>query len=160
MRVIVMSDSHGSLYQAEKIIKANPEADMFVHLGDGEAEVAALKIKYPDLDIRSVRGNCDFSNDSPNFIIIEAMGRKIFCAHGHRYHVRDGTDALVYAAIQNDCEAALFGHTHERYIAREEGIDVMNPGSCAFPRDGMKPSYGFIDITEYGIFMNIIDVGY
>ncbi len=155
-----MSDSHGSVHQAEKIIKANSGADMFIHLGDGEADVSALKIKYPDLDIRNVRGNCDFSKDLPDFIIVEAMGRRIFCAHGHRYQVRDGTDALIYAALQNGCEAALFGHTHERYFAREEGIDVMNPGSCAFPRDGMKPSYGFIDVTGYGIFMNIIDVGY
>ena len=44
MRIIVMSDSHGYSAQVEKIIHANPEADMFIHLGDGESEVAQMKI--------------------------------------------------------------------------------------------------------------------
>lgn len=155
-----MSDSHGSRTQLEKIIKANPEADMFIHLGDGEAEIAEMKVKYPDIDLRSVRGNCDFSNDIPAFLILEVMERKIFCTHGHRYYVKDGTETLRSVARDNGCCAALFGHTHERCISREDGIDIMNPGSCSCPRDGNKPSYGFIDVTEYGVFMNIIDVGY
>ncbi len=154
-----MSDSHGSRSQVEKIIRANPEADMFIHLGDGEEDVAAARINFPDIDLRSVRGNCDFSRKSPDHLIIEAMGRKIFCAHGHRYYVKDGTEALCFAAQDNGCCAALYGHTHERYISRDDGIDVMNPGSCSCPRDGMRPSYGYIDVTEYGIFMNIIEVG-
>lgn len=160
MRIIVVSDSHGSRVQLEKVIRANPEADMFVHLGDGEAEIAEMKIKYPDIDLRSVRGNCDFSKDSPDFLVLEVMGRKIFCTHGHRYYVKDGTETLRSVASDNGCCAALFGHTHERLIAREDGIDIMNPGSCSFPRDGNKPSYGFIDVTEHGVFMNIIDVGF
>lgn len=155
-----MSDSHGNMESVEKIIKCNPDADMFIHLGDGEREVAAVRVKYPQLDFRSVRGNCDFSWDSPDFLIVEAEGIKIFCAHGHRFGVRDGAETMCFTARENDCCAALFGHTHERYISSEDGIDVMNPGSCSCPRDGNKPSYGFIDVTKAGVFMNIIDVGY
>ena len=54
-----MSDSHGSLESVEKIISANPNADMFIHLGDGEREVAAVRAKYPDLNLISVCGNCN-----------------------------------------------------------------------------------------------------
>ena len=159
MRIIVMSDSHGSMPMLEMIVAFNKNADMFIHLGDGEREVASLRIKYPDIDLRSVRGNCDFGKESPDFLVVEAGGHRIFCSHGHRYSVKSGTETLRSIAKDNGCDAALFGHTHERYISCEDGIDIMNPGSCDCPRDGNKPSYGYIDITENGLFMNIIDVG-
>ncbi len=155
-----MSDSHGNMGQIEKIIKCNPDADMFIHLGDGEREVSSVHIKYPNLDFRSVRGNCDWSRESPEFLVVEAGKARIFCVHGHRYYVRDGVGTLCATAWDNGCNAALFGHTHERYIGNEEGIDIMNPGSCSCPRDGNKPSYGIIDVTDAGIFLNIFDVGY
>lgn len=155
-----MSDSHQQQAQVEKIIRANKGADIFVHLGDGETDVDAMRLKYPGIDLRNVSGNCDSGFGVPRSIIIEAMGRKIFCTHGKSYHVDDGIEPIVFAAKENGCCAALFGHTHERFIGKSEGIDLMNPGSCSMPRDGMKPSYGFIDITENGVFMNIIDVGY
>ncbi|MBQ3161358.1 MAG: metallophosphoesterase [Oscillospiraceae bacterium] len=160
MRIIVMSDSHGQSSQVERIIRANPEADMFIHLGDGESEIAQMKIKYPDIDLRSVRGNCDWSKDSPDFLVVDCGTAKIFCCHGHRYSVKSGTELLRSIARDNGCAAAFFGHTHERYIAREDGIEILNPGSCSSPRDGNKPSYAFVDVLENGIFLNIIDVGY
>lgn len=161
-----MSDSHGNRENAEKIISANLNADMFIHLGDGEREVADIRVRYPDIKLIGVRGNCDWGRESPDYAVAEcgvhAGGKevRIFCTHGHRYYVKDGTETLRSVARDNGCCAALFGHTHERYIACEDGIDIMNPGSCSYPRDGNKPSYGFIDVTENGVFMNIIDVGY
>ncbi|MDE7279165.1 MAG: YfcE family phosphodiesterase, partial [Oscillospiraceae bacterium] len=138
---------------------ANPQAYLFIHLGDGERHVAFIRHKHPDINLISVRGNCDWGMESPDYAIAECGDIKIFCTHGHRYYVKDGTETLRSVARDNGCKAALFGHTHERYIACEDGIDVMNPGSCRLPRDGMKPSYGFIDVTDAGVFMNIIDVG-
>lgn len=155
-----MSDSHGQSAQVEKIIRANPEADMFIHLGDGESEIAQMRLKYPDIDLRAVRGNCDFGREFPDFQIIDCGRAKIFCTHGHRYSVKCGTELLRSIARDNGCNAAFFGHTHERYIAREDGIEILNPGSCSCPRDGNKPSYAFVDVVEAGIFLNIIDVGY
>lgn len=155
-----MSDSHGSLSQAERIIKANPDADMFIHLGDGEREIASLRLRYPDIDLRGVQGNCDFGRELPLSLIVEVNGTRIFCTHGNRCGVKDGTEILRSVARDNNCTAALFGHTHERYVSCEDGIDLMNPGSCSCPRDGNLPSYGYIDITDAGLFMNIIEVGY
>lgn len=154
-----MSDSHGNMGSVEKIIAKNRDADIFIHLGDGEREVRDLRVKYPDLNLISVRGNCDWSGESMPFEIAECGGVRIFCAHGHRYYVKDGTVTLRSAARDNGCQAALFGHTHERYIACEDGIDIMNPGSCSCPRDGNKPSYGIVDVTDAGVFMNIFNVG-
>ncbi len=160
MRIIVMSDSHGYRAQLEKIINMNPDADMFIHLGDGEREIAEIKIRYPDIDFRSVLGNCDWSKDSPQSLIVECGKARIFCTHGHRYGVKSGTELLRSIARDNNCNMAFFGHTHERYYAVEDGIEILNPGSCSNPRDGNKPSYAFVDVVDAGIFVNIIDVGY
>lgn len=155
-----MSDSHGVSSQVERIIHTNSDADMFIHLGDGEQDVTKMRMKYPDIDLVCVDGNCDWSAENPKFRIVEVMGRKIFCTHGHRYNVKNGTETLRSVARDNGCCAVLFGHTHERYQATEDGIDIMNPGSCACPRDGMNPSYGHIIINDEGtLFMNIFDVG-
>ena len=102
-----MSDSHGSASQLEKIINANKDADMFIHLGDGEYEIAALRHRYPDIDFRSVKGNCDFGKESPLFLVVEAGGHRLFCTHGHRYGVKSDTELLRFIAKDNNCDAAL-----------------------------------------------------
>ena len=36
MRIIAMSDSHTSFDKVRQIVERNKEADLFIHLGDGE----------------------------------------------------------------------------------------------------------------------------
>ena len=159
MRIIVMSDSHRNYHAIEKVISKNlGNADIFVHLGDGEDEVDPLRLKYPHLDIRCVSGNCDYMSSSPDFFIIDVKGARIFCTHGHRYFVKGGTETLRSIARDNKCNVVLFGHTHERYQSYEDGIYIMNPGSCSCPRDGKSPSYGFVDVTDKGIITNIVEL--
>ncbi|MCI7805035.1 MAG: metallophosphoesterase family protein, partial [Oscillospiraceae bacterium] len=55
-------------------------------------------------------------------------------------------------------DIALYGHTHERFCAYEDGLYIMNPGSTSCPRDGRKPSFGIIDVSPSGIMTNIIDL--
>ena len=158
MRIIVMSDSHGNTFAVHKIIDGNLSADMFIHLGDGEREMTLMKEKYPHLDIRCVRGNCDWNSSLPPMLVIDTEKARIFCTHGHRCYVKQGTELLLSTVRENGCNIALFGHTHQRYASYEDGIYIMNPGSCSQPRDFKKPSYGFIAITEAGIVTNIVEV--
>jgi len=152
-----MSDSHGLVKPIKKIIEKNTGADIFVHLGDGENEVAKITEEYPGLDIRCVRGNCD-GGKFPNHIIIDAGSARIFCAHGHRYSVKYGLGRLRDTAFANNCSVAAFGHTHSRCDSYADGIWLFNPGSCALPRDFQEPSYGYIDVTRAGIAVNILEV--
>lgn len=159
MRIIAMSDSHGSRYALEKVFEASlKDGNIFVHLGDGERELELMKSKYPDSDIRHVAGNCDYGSLSPNFDIVYAGDVKILITHGHMYGVKRGTEQLRSMAVRYGCKVALFGHTHCRYQGYEDGIYIMNPGSCSCPRDFSKPSYGYIDITPQGIFTSIVDL--
>lgn len=159
VRIIVMSDSHGDIFAVRDIIKRNRNADMFIHLGDGENEVTALRAEFPDNIIRHVAGNCDYCSLSPQTdIIVADNGVKIFCAHGHRHFVKGGTEIIRSVAKDNGCTIVLFGHTHCRYSSYEDGMYIMNPGSCSRPRDGKSPSFGVIEITDKGILTNITDL--
>lgn len=154
-----MSDSHGKKAALDEIIRrTRSNAAMYIHLGDGEEELEAVRWEHPELNIRSVAGNCDYCASSPASDIIEVCGVRIFACHGHRYGVNSSTELLRSIARDNGCAAALFGHTHCRYSSYEDGIYLLNPGSCSRPRDGFKPSFGTIDITSKGIVTNIVDL--
>ena len=160
MRIIVISDTHGNYSNLEKVLKRNTDADWIIHLGDGELELDRFVIARPVIapKIIHVAGNCDYDSLSPDFFVLPAIEHRIFAAHGHKYSVSASLDKIKAAARENDCDIILFGHTHERFMTYEDGLYIMNPGSAASPRDGKRPSFGNIDVSEYGVLMNIADV--
>lgn len=160
MRIIVMSDSHNNYFAVEKIVRRNLDADMFIHLGDGENDVDRVILRYPEVGSRfiHVRGNCDTGSFSQNCEVICAGSHKIFAAHGHLYGVYGGLEILRKNASANGCDIILYGHTHARFQSYEDGVYVMNPGSASSPRDGNLPSFGCIDISEAGVVTHIVEV--
>ena len=42
MKIIVFSDSHGSYAAVQSIMDKNPDADMYIFLGDGDSEVEKM----------------------------------------------------------------------------------------------------------------------
>lgn len=169
-RIVCMSDSHGFYKPIEKIVQKQPSADMYVFLGDGmgyifdneETDIQLFLKNHPQYSNKfySVRGNCDDDSSIPFVQIIDAPKHRIFATHGHKYSVGGGLDRIISAAKKEDCDIVLYGHTHTRYSNyTDDGMYIMNPGSCAVPRDGKKPSFGIIDLFENGtILTNIADV--
>ncbi|MCD8095633.1 MAG: metallophosphoesterase [Ruminococcus sp.] len=158
MRLIVFSDTHGSLGAAREIVERNKDARTFIFLGDGEREIDKLRILYPELEILNVSGNCDYGSFTPNSNLYDMGSSRIFYTHGHRFSVKYGVDTLVTKAKEVGADIALFGHTHERYYKYIDGVHVLNPGSASCPRDGSKPSYAFIDITDGGIMCSHVEL--
>lgn len=160
MRIIVISDTHGSYSALENILLRNADADKFIHLGDGEKELEQFKISNPAFERRIVHvaGNCDYNSMSSDESVITAAYCKIFATHGHLYRVKYSLDLIKSAARENGCNIILYGHTHERFMKTEDGFYIMNPGSASCPRDGNAPSFGHIDISLSGVVMNIADV--
>jgi putative phosphoesterase len=158
VRIIICSDSHGNALSLKKIIENNKKAAVFVHLGDGQHEYELMRERYPDIDIRYVRGNNDYASAYPDQLVVDVPGARILCVHGHRHAVYYGTDTLLEIARNLECNVVCFGHTHRRYESYEDGIYILNPGSCSCPRDGKPPSYGFVDVTDNGIVINIVEV--
>ena len=148
MRILVISDSHGSLRNIEKAIEAQPEAKNIIFLGDGASEIEEASYIYTDRIFHIVSGNCDFASMEPSRKTVTVNGTKIFFTHGH---YMQGTENLVKTARLEGAKIALCGHTHIAYTGYFDGIHVMNPGSLTRPRDFSSGSYGVIDITDGGI---------
>ena len=157
MRIIVFSDTHGNMNVIDKIIADNQFSNHFMFLGDGLKELEIVRLKYPDKKFYAVLGNCD-KGDAPEEQVVTIGGARIYMAHGHLLGVKESLDELKERARENKADAALFGHTHERYFEYEGGMFVLNPGSASQPADDLPPSYAFIDIGLTGVGGTHIDI--
>ncbi|WP_294467680.1 metallophosphoesterase [uncultured Ruminococcus sp.] len=146
MRILVVSDTHGDLRTLMKAVNAQPSAEIIVHCGDGDEQVQYLKDTIKDKMIVGVRGNCDWCSNLLSKEILNVCGKKIFITHGHLYNAKVGLYTIMSAAREEKADILLFGHTHNAMTYYEDGLYVMNPGSCS----GYMASYGYIDITEKG----------
>jgi len=155
VRIVVVSDSHNSFSALHRLIKAEPKAELFIHLGDGEPEFESLHRGCPDKRMIFVKGNSDWGSHSKDEDMVTCLGKQIFFTHGHRYGVKQGLDLLHRRAKSLGADIALFGHTHIAMNLYHGGIHLLNPGSIALPRDG-APSYGVIDLTEERPYLGIV----
>ena len=62
-RIVIMSDSHGQFGPLQKIMEMQPDASMYIHLGDSEGGVSMLRKKYPEKEFFCLRGNCDHNSE-------------------------------------------------------------------------------------------------
>ena len=140
MKILVISDTHHMLSNAEKLIeKLDP--DYVFHLGDMCEDCRALEKSYPRKIIVSVKGNNDFFDMSyPLERCFELYGKKIFMCHGHKYNLKSSLLPITYKGKELGADIVLFGHTHSAYLDEYDGMTVMNPGSVV--------SYGIIEIDE------------
>jgi putative phosphoesterase len=137
LRILIMSDSHGRNENVELAIaqvrEEIGEFQMLIHLGDvGDArEIESLA----GVPCYIVRGNTDYDAKLLNANVIEAGGHRIFATHGHLYQVDTRLDLLRFAALENDCDIAMYGHTHVPYLEEApDDVTILNPGSISKPR--------------------------
>lgn len=147
MKLLVVSDTHGDTYSLKSAINARPDAEVVIHCGDGNSEFEKFKSLYPEKHFIGVRGNCDFCSSASNIETITLEGKKIFVTHGHLYNAKYGLFSLVCAAREAKADLLLFGHTHNALEDYDDGLYIVNPGSC----HGLGASYAYIDVTEKGI---------
>lgn len=157
MRITVISDSHRNERTVRGILADREDSKHIFFLGDITADIEDMNLEFPDKNFYIVSGNCDFCSSYPSSDIETVGGKKIFYTHGHNLGVKHGTERLLDTAKSLNCEIALFGHTHTSQILYEDGIYLVNPGSCSQPRDFHK-SYAVIDIEENGIMPIIINI--
>ena len=159
MKILVVSDIHGSAFYAkkleERIDTENPDkiillGDLYYHgprnpltLEYAPKEVADILNSHKD-KILAVRGNCDAEVDQmisefkiEENIRLEIEGKKFFFTHGHKYNIdfwpNEEFDVLVY------------GHFHTGFIKEKEGKIFVNSGSISLPKKKTKNSYLIID---------------
>ncbi len=162
MKIIAMSDSHGSNYNMKAVMTLHYDADMFIHAGDGCEDFVKLCLER-NLPYIAVRGNCDIFSKQQDEQLCELGEKKIFVTHGHLYSAKLTTESLMTAGSMRQADIVIFGHTHEslcEYIDDKrfgKPFYMVNPGSISLPMNG-SPSYALIEIRNGDILINIADV--
>ena len=142
MKYLVISDTHGFINNAVKLIE-NLKPDYCIHLGDVVADCEELENTFPKQKFIFVKGNNDFwTRDAlfPDERIFTLENKNFFLCHGHKYHVKSGTEFLKKTAKENNADIVLYGHTHTKKIEWDGRMLILNPGSVF--------SYGIISIDN------------
>lgn len=144
MKILVMSDSHGKEGYVYDIMKNNTDADVVIHLGDGEDDLGLSIAELPAFQnkrILQVRGNCDPAG-LPEGRFENIGGFRFYLTHGHRHQVKYGKFQLLADARKMERDVALFGHTHTQFFEEYDGVRLFNPGAV------IDLHYGVITINE------------
>ena len=150
MKIIVVSDTHGSYRNFKKVMELNRNADVVVHCGDSRNELDEIKLEFPDKMYYTVKGNCDFGTMLPLTEDFTVGGVRFFATHGHIYNVKYGLLDLSMAAREKNAQVVLFGHTHIAMNERHNGMIFFNPGSLGYGK-----SFGVIEIKNGQVLSNI-----
>ncbi|APH17641.1 metallophosphoesterase [Clostridium botulinum] len=137
MKIGVISDTHRYIGDATSLVNSLGNVNLIIHLGDNVEDVKMLSSVYKG-KIINVRGNCDFSKETPSELIENIGGKRFFITHGNRYDVKYSLAKLRYRALELEADIALFGHTHVSQIEYIDGIWFINPGSPTLPRNGVR----------------------
>ncbi len=143
MKILVVSDSHGNYLSFKRAVEKETDCQALIFLGDGERDFDIVT-RNMTISTYRVRGNNDWDSSTALSAAVDIGNHRFFLTHGHRYGVNRELGLLTYTARQNNCQCALFGHTHCRHYSFENGVHLFNPGSISLPRDGNGCSYGII----------------
>ncbi len=141
MKVLIFSDSHGKTVPMCRAIEEEAP-DHVLHLGDYARDADFLRETYPHLPVTNVPGNCDYGNTAPESCTLTLDGIRVFMTHGHRYQVKYMYLRAIYAALEQDAQILLFGHTHRAECFEEKGLWALNPGAAG------QGSYGLLEIEN------------
>lgn len=154
MKILIVSDIHGSLDAAHRIVALAASYDTVFCLGDvlyhgprnDLPRSYAPKSVIPLMNslsarILAVRGNCEAEVDQMvlSFPVMSTTamamvdGRRMVLSHGHIFN----EDSLPPAA-----DIFLYGHTHIPVAHMKDGVICFNPGSAGIPKGGFPASYG------------------
>lgn len=147
MKVLVLSDSHGCVFNLYSAIEKESDCQIVFFLGDGISDIEKCMDKYPQKKFICVKGNNDFgySYDDVAYKYIE--GNTIVAAHGHTFSVRQ-TLCEVFAHAQSvRANVVFYGHTHRADFHYDAGygIFVLNPGAAC------SGKYAVATITKDGV---------
>ena len=174
MKLLIISDIHGSSYYAEKILEIDKREspDKIVLLGDlyyhgprNDLTKEYLPMAVADIlnslkdRILAVKGNCDAEVDQmisnfklENNIIMNVNGFRVFFTHGHKYNI----DKLP----KKEIDMLIYGRLHTGFIKKKDGIIFANAGSISLPKNNTKNSYLILDEKQLvlkDVKGNIID---
>lgn len=146
-RILIVSDSHGRNDNIKKAIEKARQFDLMIHLGDVGPDYLQVE-RMSGVPTYMVAGNNDYGGFLRDMSVIYIGSHKVLLTHGHRQGVHLGVDRLRYLALENECDIAMYGHTHVPFL--EEGdVTIINPGSISLPRQiGHKKTFAIMELDD------------
>lgn len=178
VEILVTSDSHGCKTILSSVVKKlGDECDLICFCGDGIEEFIEtihdeLKIAKNEKAFAFAQGNgdnssCIFSvnrtNETrrtakifrttkiikiPQQVVFSVCGKNVFLTHGHIFDVYYTRDFLISEMKHKNAQVAFFGHTHVPTVETENNLTLINPGSCARPRNASPYSCAIVTIFK------------
>ncbi len=150
MKVVILSDTHGSTQAVERVFSEQPDAALYLHAGDvlGDAEYMAslvgAELNAGEQDesvsprVIGVPGNTDWPDgNQPLARIVCAAGHRILLAHGHSFGVQYTTKFFADAAAESNCDIAVYELRHRGLRAHaRRGRVARDANHGAEPRLG------------------------
>ena len=155
MKILIISDTHGKLSKFREIYKNLNDIDLIVHCGDYAKDAISIGDELGK-DVFFVKGNCDGSNTSDDFKILKTEFGNIFVTHGHMLNIRNDYQKLCYKALENNCKAVFFGHSHIPCFEESDGLYLVNPGSLTLPKDNTNGSYAIVHTSADDFYGSIV----
>lgn len=134
MKILVLSDSHSGISIMRRCIESI-KPDAIVHLGDYYDDAETMAEEFPRVPMYQVPGNCDRYRCPPfakEILITPVCGVRLYMTHGHRHQVKSTTNLLIRDAREAQVDAVLYGHTHIADCRYEDGLWILNPGTCGY----------------------------
>ena len=157
MRLLIVSDIHGSFLDMKQVIMNESKFDKLVILGDilsgygvddYDPEQLALLLNLFKDKIICVKGNCDNSylymlefDVQKSFETLEVDGMTFFFTHGHLFNMSNMPSFKIDVLLQ--------GHTHVYKFEKKDDVIYVNPGSVSMPRGGHEKTYMIYDNGEF-----------
>lgn len=137
MKILIVSDIHRHKQRLDAILQEHTDTTLRISLGDSELTQRTLN----ERNILAVKGNYPFDAGVGYDHILSVAGSKWFLTHGHKHGVRHQLEDLLHVMQAENCDVALYGHTHRASWTRRADKLLINPGSISQSRDHKPESY-------------------
>lgn len=167
MRIAILSDTHGSLTAFRRALQVAGSCDFIVHAGDilyhgprnplpegyNPKELAST-INALNVPFIAAAGNCDAPIDQAMlsvpvqapYALLYLENYQILINHGH-----DTTqEELITLSRKWNIQLLITGHTHVKKLKKRKELVLLNPGSCALPKDDI-PSIAIFEDSSISL---------
>jgi len=150
VKAVIVSDSHGRFGGIQDIIEREAPFDVFLHAGDIQGGVGRIE-EWAGCPVYVVKGNCDWSGDFPQEIMVPFGSHRIFLTHGHRHAVKIEKETIARVAKNLGADIAVHGHSHIPSADERYGVIILCPGSVSEPRQqNRRPTYIVLETAPGG----------
>src|SRR5699024_8423079 len=109
--ILIISDSHGWENQLQDIRNNQSHVKEAIHCEDSEVNEGSAFVR----DYQAVTGNCDWSADVANEMILQCGRLTVLITHGHLFDIKSSLMKLEYRAQEVGGDIICFGHSHVAY---------------------------------------------